>query len=242
MAGGRGRFGESPLILGPNSNPSSRPSSAPGAGSLILPGQYNQGGAGRGQGQRLPIGLDSAPSNSSAGPLPNKYRPPPGFMNQNVQDPALAQADPQQLLNRLRAQSGHWHDLAKCLPILYAKGFDTGTIAEITGVNPVDQNRWVVAGTVYDSLVATGRLDQATLEFFNNSGDFLLYHFRFLPAERRAAAAKYIAANGLDEPVSASSYCASNLNQLNTQLACRFFLFHTAQHCSCVNKTLHSRW
>lgn len=198
MAGGRGRFGDSPLILGPNGSPA-RSNSAPGGGSLILPGQYNQGGAGRGQ--RSSIGLDDTPSNAAAGPLPNKYRPPPGFMNENVQDPALAQADPQQLLNRLRAQAGQWHELAKCLPILYAKGFDTSTIAEITGVNPVDQNRWVVAGTVYDSLVATGQVEPEVLSFFDAGGDFLLYHFRFLAAERRAAAANYIVANGLDEQV-----------------------------------------
>lgn len=197
MAGGRGRFSDPSLILGPNGRPQ-QPSKAPGPGSLILPGQYNQGG----RSQRSPMGLENTPSDSAAGPLPNKYRPPPGFMNDDVQDSALAQADPQQLLSKLRAQSGHWHDLAKCLPILYRKGFDTSKIAEITGVDPVEQNRWVVAGTVYDSLVATGKVEPDILQQFDNGGDHLLYHFRFLPAERRAAAAKYIVANALDEPVS----------------------------------------
>jgi hypothetical protein len=123
-------------------------------------------------------------------------------MNETVQDPALVATDPQEMLNKLRAHGGVWHSLAKFLPVLYAKGFDTNTIAEITGVNPVDQNRWVVAGTVYDSIVSTGQVEQAQLGYFDLDGDALLYHFRFLPAERRAAAASYIVANQLDEPVS----------------------------------------
>lgn len=134
-------------------------------------------------------------------PAPNKYRPPPGFMNENIQDPALAQQDPHEMINKLRSHAGQWHALAKLLPILYAKGFDTNTIAELTGVNPVDQNLWVVAGTVYDSIVATGRVPAPVLAFFDQGGEELLYHFRFLPAERRAAAAQYVAANNLDVQV-----------------------------------------
>jgi hypothetical protein len=58
------------------------------------------------------------------------------------------------MLNKLRNKAGQWHQLAKLLPVLYAKGIDSNTVAELTGVNPVDQNTWVVAGTVYDSIAA----------------------------------------------------------------------------------------
>eukprot|EP00775_Hariotina_reticulata_P001974 gene1974-2297_t len=202
--GGRGSFGDSPLILGPNGGPMGRPGGQTGSpGRLIMPGSPGQFSQGQGRQQRPPIGLsDDAPS-SGGGSLPtaNKYRPPPGFMNETVQDPAMVATDPQEMLNKLRANGGVWHSLAKYLPVLYAKGFDTNTIAEITGVNPVDQNRWVVAGTVYDSIASTGQVEQAHLSYFDLGGDALLYHFRFLPAERRAAAASYIVAKQLDEPV-----------------------------------------
>eukprot|EP00882_Tetradesmus_deserticola_P013476 GHRQ01014308.1.p1 GENE.GHRQ01014308.1~~GHRQ01014308.1.p1 ORF type:complete len:282 (+),score=62.46 GHRQ01014308.1:65-910(+) len=206
--GGRGRGGwsgsnDGGLILGPNDGAgrSGGPQGPPGR--LIIPGGAGQsfGGPGRG-GPRSPIGLDDAVPSSGPGtlPQPNKYRPPPGFMNESVQDPALAQQDPQEMLGKLRARAGAWHSLAKLLPVLYAKGFDTSTVAELTGVNPVDQNLWVVGGTVYDSIVSTGKVAPAVLSFFDFNGEELLYHFRFLPAERRAAAAAYIAANALDAP------------------------------------------
>lgn len=79
-------------------------------------------------------------------------------MNDNVVDPALNQTDPQEMLNKLRNKAGQWHQLAKLLPVLYAKGFDSNTIAEITGLNPLEQNSWVVAGTVYDSVAASNKV------------------------------------------------------------------------------------
>jgi hypothetical protein len=170
MAGGRGGFGQdSPLIMGPNGSPMGRNAGPPGApGRLIIPGQAPGGfGAGRQQqGQGRPgIGLDGVEGGSGPGQLPpaHKYRPPPGFMNADAQDPALNQADPQEMISKLRSRAGQWHQLAKHLPVLYAKGFDTNTVAELTGVNPVDQNTWVVAGTVYDSIKATGQVRACTL-------------------------------------------------------------------------------
>lgn len=79
-------------------------------------------------------------------------------MNDDVQDPALNQTDPQEMLNKLRSRAGQWHQLAKLLPVLYAKGLDSNIIAEMTGLNPVDQNNWVVAGTVYDSIATSKKV------------------------------------------------------------------------------------
>jgi hypothetical protein len=50
-----------------------------------------------------------------------------------------------------------------------------------------------------------GKVAPQVLSFFDFNGEELLYHFRFLPAERRAAAAQYIATNTLDAPVSRSA-------------------------------------
>ncbi|WIA23448.1 hypothetical protein OEZ85_000200 [Tetradesmus obliquus] len=214
--GGRGRGGwsgsnDNGLILGPNGGGMGRSGGPQGPpGRLIIPGGPGQsfggqGGPGRGgpgPGGRSNLEIDDSVPSSGPGqlPQPNKYRPPPGFMNEAAQDPAFAQQDPQDMLGRLRARAGPWHSLAKLLPVLYAKGFDTSTVAELTGVNPVDQNLWVVAGTVYDSIVSTGKVAPQVLSFFDFNGEELLYHFRFLPAERRAAAAQYIATNTLDAP------------------------------------------
>jgi hypothetical protein len=51
-------------------------------------------------------------------------------------------------------------------------------------------------------LLLAGKVAPQVLSFFDFNGEELLYHFRFLPAERRAAAAQYIATNALDAPVS----------------------------------------
>ena len=85
-------------------------------------------------------------------------RPPAGFMGDNVQDPSLNTQDPQVLISKLRSNAGHWHQLGKLLPILYSKGIDSNMVAELTGINPADQNSWIVAGTVYDSIAAGGKV------------------------------------------------------------------------------------
>jgi len=115
-----------------------------------------------------------------------------------VVDDATANMNPDILLNRLRSRAGHWHQLAKLVPALYSKGYDSGSIDESTGITPLEQNRWVVAGTVYDSLVKAGELPRTVLAAFDHGGEEKLYHFRFLPAEKRSAAARYIVANELD--------------------------------------------
>jgi hypothetical protein len=57
-----------------------------------------------------------------------------------------------------RSRAGQWHQLAKLLPVLYSKGLDSNTISELTGINPNEQNDWIVAGTVYDSIAGTGKV------------------------------------------------------------------------------------
>jgi hypothetical protein len=77
---------------------------APGGGAggrLILPGEHRFGGGQQqqrsGGGPPLQIGLDGPEPSSGPGQLPptHKFRPPPGFMNDDTVDPSLSQADPQ---------------------------------------------------------------------------------------------------------------------------------------------------
>jgi hypothetical protein len=48
------------------------------------------------------------------------------------------------------------------------------------------------------------QVDPSVLAWFDSDGEEKLIHFRFLPAERRAAAAQYIMQQNLDAPVSRS--------------------------------------
>lgn len=53
------------------------------------------------------------------------------------------------------------------------------------------------------------QVDGAVLSWFDSDGFDKLSPFRFLPAERRAAAAQYIVDNNLDPPVS-DTQCSIN--------------------------------
>lgn len=57
------------------------------------------------------------------------------------------------------------------------------------------------------------------LSAFDVDGDTKLYHFRFLPAERRAAAAQYIVDNQLEAPVSGCRPCKASTGQHRAALA-----------------------
>lgn len=55
----------------------------------------------------------------------------------------------QVLVNKLRANAGHWHELAKMLPVLAAAGMDSTAIESETGVERVQQNAWTVSVQVW---------------------------------------------------------------------------------------------
>jgi hypothetical protein len=44
------------------------------------------------------------------------------------------------------------------LPPLYAAHFNPAVVDDITGITPFEQNRWVVAATVYDSVARSGKV------------------------------------------------------------------------------------
>lgn len=219
------RFGrDSGLILGPNG-----PNNNPGNNNqkmkeqrLILPGQQQRGAPGGGRivfpekqgGSGKPGGasMDNfLPDDSTLGLVGeslvggpatlNKYRPPAGFMNENLPEDAYSSMDPQEMLNKLRARAGHWHELAKLMAPLNSSGYSSSAIDELTGITPLEQSKWVVAATVYESVKASPAVSPDTLRHFNQGGEELLHPFRFLSAERRVSAAQYIAEQNLDPPV-----------------------------------------
>ncbi|GFH09438.1 uncharacterized protein HaLaN_04578, partial [Haematococcus lacustris] len=130
---------------------------------------------------------------------PNQYRPPAGFMNEQLTEtPEFAAMAPQDMMNRLRARAGKWHQLAKMLPLLAKAGYDNTTVDEMTGITPVLQVRRKVAEWMYDTLVASGKLSPELLASFDSRGEDMLYPFRNLTQEMREAAAEYVVQQNYD--------------------------------------------
>eukprot|EP00887_Chlorella_sp_A99_P004991 scaffold4.g4991.t1 len=160
-----------------------------GDGRLILPGQG--GGAAQGGGRLIMPGQGgqgSAPGGSRGAPaVQQNFRPPPGFMDApgRPQEEELGLGT-DEMMNRLRAGAGAWHELAKLLPALQRKGLDAVAVEEATGIERRLQN-------VYDSVKASGRLSEAELAVFDDAeAEHLLYELRFLSVSQRVPAAAYI--------------------------------------------------
>uniref|UniRef100_A0A7S3QWT1 Uncharacterized protein n=1 Tax=Dunaliella tertiolecta TaxID=3047 RepID=A0A7S3QWT1_DUNTE len=194
---------------GSNSNINPRPGTGPS--KLILPGR--QGPPSGGMGGRIIIpeqGTEKilAQGAQALGPElttitgPNRYRPPAGFMNEDMspENMETLKASPEEMLSRLRARAGRWHTLAKLLPALATAHFNASAVDELTGITPLEQSRWITAATVYDSLVQSGKMSEEVLEHFDVRGDELLEPFRFLTQDMRVEAALYIVEKDLDPP------------------------------------------
>lgn len=178
------------------------------APKLIIPGQSSPGGGSPRPGGSLIIPGSpggGAPSGSSAGglasgdaPVLQNFRPPPGFMDADAGAQTEINADPQEMLNRLQAQAGHWHQLAKLFPALLAKGYDSNVVEEMTGIERKLQNIWSSSAQIYESLKKTGVPPEVMAHFDGAGGEHLLYELRFLTNQQRKAAAAYIAEHDLD--------------------------------------------
>ena len=185
------------LILGPSKPPGPGGSRAPqkiiipggqpkpsgGGASLIVP----EGGSG--------LGASDVIGESITTPTPpSRYRPPAGFMNEEIDEDATASLDPQEMISKLRSKAARWYTLAKYIPSLYKQQYDSSLVDDLTGIAPVIQNKWVVAGTIHDSLkLKSSAMDPQVLAAFDSSdGADLLYPFRYLDVEFRVSAAKYL--------------------------------------------------
>jgi hypothetical protein len=176
---------------------------------LIIPGSSPGGG---GNAPRLivpdsptstsgPRGMEAAGSDPSAQPQVRNFRPPPGFMD--AEGPAQTEVDvsPQDMLRRLQAQAGQWHQLAKLFPALLAKGYDAGAVEEATGLEKRTQNIWISAASIYEALKKSGKVPAPTLAFFDApGGESLLHELRFLSLRQRIAAVCYVVDNNLSPP------------------------------------------
>ena len=173
-------------------------------GKLIIPGQESAAsGARPGGGLVIPGGNTSGHTGTAPlteGPEFRNFRPPPGFMDSDGKaSHSFADIPQQEMLNRLQAQAGHWHELAKLLPALLAKGVDAFAVEEATGLERKLQNLWISSASIYDALKSSGLVKNDIMAYYDNDGaEELLHEVRFLSLRQRAAAVVYIAENSLD--------------------------------------------
>lgn len=120
--------GSSPRLILPGGRP------APGAQQQLIVADPESGGA---------AGiLDSNDSVTTPTP-PSRYRPPAGFMNEEVYEDETTKMQPGEMLSRLQARAGKWYKLAKMITSLQKQNYDSSAISETTGIPPVEQNRRV---------------------------------------------------------------------------------------------------
>lgn len=191
FGGDTGRQQPPKLIIPGQDAGSGRPGGGTGGG-LVTPGAPGSGGRSSGMGMGAP---------SPDTPFARNFRPPPGFMDKDGEDKdTLADASPQDMLNRLQAQAGHWHQLAKLLPALHTKGFDSFTVEEATGLERKTQNLWTSSASIYDGLKKSGQVEPSVLSYFDTPGaEVLLHELRFLSLRQRISAVKYITEYELDD-------------------------------------------
>jgi len=175
------------LIIPGQEGPASN--SRPGGGGLVIPGGNNTSG------------VTGTASSTPGGEFRN-FRPPPGFMDGDGVKDTLSDIPEQEMLNRLQAQAGHWHELAKLLPALKSKGVDDYAIEEASGLERKTQNLWTSSSSIYDALKNSGLVEDDIMAYYDvDAAEVLLHEIRFLSLKQRAAAVTYIAENTLDAPV-----------------------------------------
>jgi hypothetical protein len=161
-----------------------RSSGPPTGGPLFVPEEGSMGGAAGGI-------LTDADSVTTPTP-PSRYRPPAGFMNEKLNEDETANMPADVMLGRLQSRAGRWPTFAKMISNLYKQSYDSSVISEMTGISPAEQAKWVVAGTVYDSLKLSGRCSPEVLRAFEEGGENKLGFFRFINVDFRISAANYI--------------------------------------------------
>jgi hypothetical protein len=101
------------------------------------------------------------------------------------------------LLHQLRQKQGNWVEWGQACAQLQKAGYNPQAIFEATGFEPIHQNQVIVGAQVYSSL-EKANAPEAVRSHFALKGSDILYEFRLLTQEERAAAAELILALKLD--------------------------------------------
>ncbi|AFZ51063.1 RuBisCO accumulation factor 1 [Dactylococcopsis salina] len=111
----------------------------------------------------------------------------------------LSEENATEIFRQLRQKEGNWVEWGKSCQQLQKAGYNTQTIFEKTGFEPVHQNQVIVASQVYETIAETGVEDQVK-EHFRNKGSDILYEFRILPPQERSQAATLAVEKNLTQP------------------------------------------
>jgi len=124
----------------------------------------------------------NSPDSSSLG------SPPPG---------GSPEIDAEALLIALRRKQGSWVEWGQACQQLQKAGYNPQTLFEETGFEPTHQSQVIVGSQVYNSMVAAG-VSEAVQSYFQGRGSDILYEFRILSQDQRAAAAELALSKNLD--------------------------------------------
>lgn len=111
----------------------------------------------------------------------------------------LSEEQTTELFRQLRQKEGNWVEWGRSCQQLQKAGYNTQSIFEGTGFEPIHQNQVIVASQVYETIMQVG-VEQKVKEHFTHKGSDVLYEFRILPAQKRAEAATLAVEKGLDQP------------------------------------------
>lgn len=115
-----------------------------------------------------------------------------------TENPQLSEQDAAQLLQLLRQKQENWVEWGKACQQLQKAGYTPQTLFEETGFEPVHQNQVIVAAQVYESLVQA-EVSEAVRSHFAQKGSDVLYEFRLLSRDQRAAAATLAAEKNFNQ-------------------------------------------
>lgn len=109
----------------------------------------------------------------------------------------LSEDEANELMRSLLHKEGSWVEWGQLCQKLQKAGYDSQIIFERTGFQTVQQNLIIVAAQVYQSIVQAGA-SKEMLSYFQGPRSDVLYEFRILNQEQRAAAADLAFTKKLD--------------------------------------------
>ena len=121
---------------------------------------------------------------------PQDFSPPTSAPSTNA-------VDVEKLIRSLRRKEGTWVEWGQACTALLQAGYNSQTIFEATGFEPIQQNQVGVAAQVYTSMVNAGASGEVRSHFLKKGSD-ILYEFRILSQVERAGAAALMLAHNLD--------------------------------------------
>lgn len=164
---------------------------------LIIPGQKVQGPS-KGAGPGI-VGFVQEGEGAEGR---NKFTLPKNFMDRapgQILEEEESAYSIDDMLTILTERTDQWHRLADFITRLKKEGVGSEIIDEVTGINALEQNLWVVSSNVYKTLEDRSVSEDVLGYFSSPDAEKLLYPLRVMTAEDRQICAEYLYEQQLDE-------------------------------------------